>query len=76
MMPYRLIPLISALEELHFFVTAGPSAPFDSALNQPKIKDFRRYLSDLISTVTKVSKTVQKTLTTPKVRFFQNIPCL
>ena len=28
MMPYRLIPLISALKEFYFLVTVGPSAPF------------------------------------------------
>ena len=58
MMPYRLVPLISALEEFHFFVTVGPSAPFRPTLNPPKIKNFRWYLIDLMSTVPKVSKTV------------------
>ena len=76
MMPYRLIPLISALEEFHFLVTVGPSVPFGPALNTLKTENFKRYLTDFISRVPKVSKTVQKTLTTPKVRFFQNIPCL
>ena len=75
MMPYRLIPLKSALEEFHFFVQLDPSAPFGPAINPPKIENFRWYLIDLISRVPKVSKTVQKTLTTSKVRFFQNIPC-
>ena len=73
MMPYRLIPLISALKDFHFFVT---SAPFGLALNPPKIGNFRWYLINLISRVPKVPKTVKKTFTTPKVRFFQNIPCL
>ena len=58
MMPYRLIPLISALEEFHFFVTVGRSAPFDPALNTPKIENFKWYLIDFISRVTKASKTV------------------
>ena len=58
MIPYRLIPLISALEEFQFFVTIGPSAPFGPALNPSKIKNFRWYLIGLISTVPKVSKTV------------------
>ena len=57
MMPYRLIPLISALEEFHFFVTVGPSALFGSALNPPKTENFRSYMIDLISRVPKVSKT-------------------
>ena len=58
MMLYRLIPLISALEELHFFVTVGPSAPFGPALNPPRIENFWWYLIDLISRVPKVLKTV------------------
>ena len=58
MTPYRLIPLISALEEFHFFVTVGPSAPFDLELNTPKIENFKWYLIDFISRVPKVSKTV------------------
>ena len=58
MMPYRLIPLISALEEFHFFVTVGRSAPFDPALNTPKIENFKWYLIDFISRVPKASKTV------------------
>ena len=76
MMPYRLIPLISTLEEFHFLVTVGPSVPFGPVLNTLKIENFKWYLIDFISRVSKVSKTVQKTLATPKVRFFQNIPCL
>ena len=70
MMPYRLIPLISALEEFHFFVTVGPSTSFSPTLNPPKINNFRWYPINLISRAPKVSKT------TPKVRFFQNIVCL
>ena len=58
MMPYRLIPLTSALEEFHFFVTVGPSAPFGTALNPPKIENFRWYLIDLVSRAPKVPKTV------------------
>ena len=58
MMPYRLIPSISALEEFLFFVTVGPSASFGPALNPPKIDNFRWYLINLISRVPKVSKTV------------------
>ena len=77
MMPYRLIPLISALEEFHFFfLTAEPSSPFGPALNPHKIKNFGWYLIDLVSAVPKDSKTVLKTLTTPKNRFFRNISCL
>ena len=70
MMPYRLILLIEALKEFHFFVTIGPSALFGPALNPSKIGNFRWYLINLISRVPKVPKTVQKTLTTPKIRFF------
>ena len=58
MMPYRLIPLTSALEEFHFFVTVGPSAPFGPAINLTKIQNFRWYLIDLISRVPKVPQTV------------------
>ena len=58
MMPYRLIPLISALEEFHFFVIVAPSAPFGPALNTPKTENFKWYLIDFISRVPKVSKTV------------------
>ena len=58
MMPYQMIPLISALEEFHFFVAVGPSAHFGPALNPPKIENFRWYLIDLIFTVPEVSKTV------------------
>ena len=58
MKPYGLIPLISALKEFHFFVTVGPSAPFGPALNPPKIENFRWYLNDLISRVSKVPKTI------------------
>ena len=62
MMPYLLIPLISALKEFHLSGTVGPSVSFVPALNPPKIWNFRWYLINLISRVTKVSKTVQKTL--------------
>ena len=58
MMPYRLMPLISALEEIRFFVNVGPSAPFGSALNPPKMENFRWNLISLISRVPKVCKTV------------------
>ena len=58
MMPYRLIPLISTLEEFHFFVTVGPSAPFGPVVNTPKIENFKWYLIDFISRFPKVSKTV------------------
>ena len=58
MMPYRLIPLISALEEFHFFMNFGPSAPFGPALNTLKIENFKCYLIGFISRVPKVSKTV------------------
>ena len=58
MMPYRWIPFISALEQFHFFVTVGPSAPFSPALNPPKIDNFRWHLINLISRVPKVFKTV------------------
>ena len=57
-MPYRLIPLISALEEFPSFVNVGPSALFGPALNSPKIDSFRWYLINLLSRVPKVSKTV------------------
>ena len=53
MMPYQLIPLISALKEFYFFMAIGSSAPFDP----PKIENFRWYLIDLISRVPKVPKT-------------------
>ena len=76
MIPYRLIPLISALKEFRFFVTVGPSAHFGPALNLSKIDNIRWYLINLISRVPKVSKAVQKTLATPKVKLFQNNPCL
>ena len=56
MMPYRLIPLASALEEFHFFVISRPSAPFRPAPNPPKIGNFRWYLIDLISRAPKVPK--------------------
>ena len=39
MMPYQLIPLISALEEFYFFVTVGSSTPFGPALDPPKIEN-------------------------------------
>ena len=58
MMPYRLIPFISALEEFRFFVTVGPSVPFGPALNPPKIDSFRWCLINMISRVPKVFKTV------------------
>ena len=58
MMPYQLIPFISALEEFRFFVTVGPSLPFDPALIPHKIDNFRWYLINLLSRVPKVSKTV------------------
>ena len=58
MMPYRLIPLISALKKFHFFVTVGPSASFGLALNPPKIENFRWYLINLIFRFPKVPKTV------------------
>ena len=58
MTPYQLIPLISALEEFHFFVTVGPSAPFGPALNTLKIENFKWYLNDFIFRVPKVFKTV------------------
>ena len=59
-----------------FFLTVGPSSAFGPALNPHKIKNFRWYLIDLVSAVPKVSKTVYKTLTTPKNRFFRSISCL
>ena len=58
MMLYPLIPLISALEEFHFFVTVGTIVPFGPALNPPKIDNFRWYLIDLISRVPEVPRTV------------------
>ena len=58
MMRYQLIPLISALEEFHFFVTVGPSAHSGPALNPPKTENFGGYLIDLIFKVPEVSKTV------------------
>ena len=58
MMTYRLIPSTSTLEEFHFFVTVGPSAPFGQAINPTKIQNFRWYLIDLISRVPKVPQTV------------------
>ena len=58
MMPYRLIPMIFAFKEFHFFVAARPSAPFGPALNAPKIENFRWYLIDLIFRALKVPKTV------------------
>ena len=58
MMPYRFIPLISALEEFHFFVTVGPSASFGPALNPNKIENFKWYLIDLIFRAPRVPKTV------------------
>ena len=58
MMPYRLISLISAFEEFHFFVTVGPGALFGLALNKLKIENFKWHLIDFISKVPKVSKTV------------------
>ena len=64
----QVIPLNSVLGEFHFIVTVDPSAPFDPVLNSPKIESFRLYL--------KLSKTLSKTMTTFKVRFFQNISCV
>ena len=58
MIPYRLMPLISALEEIRFFVNVGPSAPFGSTLNPPKMENFRWNLISLISRVPKICKTV------------------
>ena len=58
MMPYRFITLISALEEFHFFVTVGPSAPFGPALNPTKIENFKWCQIDLIIRALRVPKTV------------------
>ena len=58
MMPYRLIPLISALEKFRFFVTIGPNPPFGPALNPPKIDNLSLYPINLISRTPKVCKTV------------------
>ena len=68
MMPYQLIPLISALKNV--FMTVGPSAFFGPELNPPKIGNFRWYLINLIFRVPKVSKTLKKNVTTRNVRFF------
>ena len=38
MMPYRLIPLISALKEFKFFVAVGPSVPFGPVQIHPKLR--------------------------------------
>ena len=60
MMPYRLIPLISVLEEFRFFVTVGPSAPFGPTLNPSKVDNFRWYLINLVSRVPKSLKLFRK----------------
>ena len=60
MISYRLIPLTSAMEEFHFFVTVGPSAAFGPAINPTKIENFRWYLIDLISRAPKVPKLFRK----------------
>ena len=46
------------IERISFFVTVGLSTPFGPALNPPKTENFRWYLIDLISRVSKFPKTI------------------
>ena len=55
---YDAIPLIFSMKAFRFCVPIRASDPFVPALTPPKIENFRWYLTDLISRVPKVPKTV------------------